>query len=74
MSKMIPVRGVVHPASEYTPTLNALMVPLLGIVLVDVRSARTLAIIMIDAISRDAMTVLFCKAGSFSSDRIYPNY
>jgi len=70
VSKVIPVSGMVHPAFEYTPTLNALMVPLLGIVLVDVKSATTLATIIINAITKAAITVFFCKAISFSSDRM----
>ena len=62
MSKVIEVRAVPHPASVYTPTLNALIVPLVGIVLVDVISAKTLATIMIAAIDKASMTVLFCIA------------
>jgi hypothetical protein len=46
------------------------MAPLLGIVLVDVKSARTLATIIISAIAKAAMTVFLCKAISFSSDRM----
>ena len=38
------------------------MAPLLGIVLVDVKSARTLATIIISAIAKAAMTIFLCKA------------
>jgi hypothetical protein len=62
VSKVIEVRAVPHPASVYTPTLNALIVPLVGIVLVDVISAKTLATIIIAAIDKATMTVLFCIA------------
>ena len=62
MSKVIELRGVLHPASEYTPTLNALIVPLVGIVLDDVIIAKTLATIITVAIDKATMTVLFCIA------------
>ncbi len=62
MSKVIEPSDVVHAASEYTPTLNALIDPLLGIVLDDVIIAKTLATIIIAAIDKATMTVLFCIA------------
>ena len=75
VSKVITVSSVVNPESEYTTTLNALMVPLLGMVLVESRVARTVAINMIAPIVKAASTIFFCRAISFSSEPVfYPNY
>jgi len=62
VSKAIESMALLHPESRYTPTLNALIDPLLGMVLDDVIIARTPATIIIAAIDKAIMTVLFCIA------------